>query len=80
MGGVSTAYFCDSEWTTDLFESRSQLGGNANTVIVQEDGQDLAVDVGAESFNPRTHPMYWALLQDIAAIRSPQSANDLGGA
>jgi predicted NAD/FAD-binding protein len=77
MGGLSTAYFCDSEWTIDLFESRSELGGNADTVIIQEDGQDLSVDVGADSFNPGTHPMYWALLQEIDAIRSPKSADDL---
>lgn len=76
MGGVSTAYFCDSEWAIELFESRSELGGNADTLIIQEDGQDLPVDAGAESFNPGTHPMYWALLQEIDAIRSLKSADD----
>jgi predicted NAD/FAD-binding protein len=70
MGGVSTAYFCDSDWTTDLFEARSSLGGNAATVIVHDAGQEVAVDVGAESFNPGTHPMYWSLLQEIGAIGS----------
>ena len=75
MGGVSTAYFCDPEWTIDLFESRSALGGNADTVIVQEDGQDVSVDLGAEAFNSGTHPMYCALLQEIDVIRSPTSAD-----
>jgi uncharacterized protein len=77
MGGVATAYFCDSEWTTDLFEARSYVGGNAATVIVHDDGQEVVVDVGAESFNPGTHPMYWCLLQEIDAIRSTKSADDL---
>lgn len=61
----------------DLFESRSELGGNADTVIIREEGQDLSVDAGAESFNPGTHPMYWALLQEIDAIRSLKSADAL---
>jgi uncharacterized protein len=77
MGGVATAYFCDSEWTTDLFEARSYLGGNAATVIVHDDGQEVAVDVGAESFNPGTHPMYWGLLQEIEAIPATKSADGL---
>lgn len=77
MGGVSAAYFCDSGWTMDLFEARSNLGGNAATVIVHDAGQEVAVDVGAESFHPGTHPMYWALLQEIEAIQSTKSADDL---
>ena len=77
MGGLSAAYFCDSGWTIDLFESRSELGGNADTVVVQEDGQDFPVDAGAESITPGTHPMYRALLHEIDAIRSPRSADDV---
>jgi predicted NAD/FAD-binding protein len=77
MGGVSTAYFCDSAWTTDLFEARAYVGGNAASVVVHDAGQEVTVDVGAESFHPGTHPIYWALLQDIEAFRGTTSADGL---
>lgn len=76
MGGISTAYFCDSVWKTDLFEARSSLGGHAATELVHEAGQAVAVDVGAESFNPATHPLYWALLQELDAIESTRWGED----
>lgn len=63
IGGVATAYFCDDAFSVDLFEAEPQLGGNAATVVV--DG--VAVDLGAETFHPATHPLYWALLHEIGA-------------
>jgi predicted NAD/FAD-binding protein len=77
MGGVSTAYFCDPDWTIDLFEARPTLGGNASTLLVLDDGEEVPVDIGAESFNPGTHPSYWALLHEIGAIQPANSAEDV---
>jgi uncharacterized protein len=65
--GVSTAYFCDSSWSVDLFESRDKIGGHADTVSVSAGGERLAVDIGAEFFHPKTHPWYWAFLEEIGA-------------
>jgi predicted NAD/FAD-binding protein len=66
IGGVSTAYLCDDGWVIDLFEAEPRLGGNAATVLVD----DVPVDLGAETFNPATHPLYWALLEEIGADRT----------
>jgi predicted NAD/FAD-binding protein len=77
MGGVATAYFCDPDWTIDLFEARPTLGGNVSTLRVLDDGEEVPVDVGAESFNPGTHPCYWALLHEIGAIRPGNPAADV---
>jgi len=77
MGGVATAYFCDPDWTIDLFEERSTLGGNASTLRVLDDDEEVAVDIGAESFNPGTHPCYWALLHEIGAIDPGNPADDV---
>ncbi|MDL9979481.1 FAD-dependent oxidoreductase [Microbacterium sp. ASV49] len=63
IGGVAAAYFCDDAFSVDLFEAETVLGGNAATVVV--DG--VAVDLGAETFHPATHPRYWALLHEIGA-------------
>jgi predicted NAD/FAD-binding protein len=77
MGGVSAAYLCDPEWTIDLFESRATLGGNASTIRVPDDGEQVPVDIGAESFNPGTHPWYWSLLHEIGAIDTVKPADDV---
>lgn len=63
IGGVATAYFCRSRYEIDLFEAEPRLGGNAATVEVG----GVPVDLGAETFNPTTHPLYWALLTEIGA-------------
>ena len=77
MGGVSTAYFCDPDWTIDLFEARPALGGNASTLHVCDDDEEVPVDIGAESFNPGNHPLYWARLHEIGAIQPTNSAEDV---
>lgn len=65
--GVASAYFCDSSWSVDLFESRDKLGGHADTVPVTDGGKRYAVDLGAEFFHPHTHPLYWSFLAEIGA-------------
>ncbi|NLU72554.1 NAD(P)-binding protein [Streptomyces sp. HNM0575] len=65
--GVATAYFCDSSWSVDLFESRDKIGGHADTVSVTDGDKKYAVDIGAEFFHPNTHPMYWSFLEEIGA-------------
>lgn len=80
-GGVATAYLCDPDWTIDLFEARPTLGGNASTLRVHDggsdDGQEVVVDIGAESFNPGTHPAYWALLHELGVVHPTDPADDV---
>ncbi|QPP10225.1 NAD(P)-binding protein [Streptomyces bathyalis] len=65
--GIASAYFCDSAWQVDLFESRDKIGGHADTVSVTEGDRSYAVDIGAEFFHPNTHPLYWSFLAEIGA-------------
>lgn len=65
--GISTAYFCDSAWSIDLFESRDKIGGHVDTLSVTEGDKRYAVDIGAEFFHPNTHPLYWSFLAEIGA-------------
>jgi predicted NAD/FAD-binding protein len=65
--GVASAYFCDSAWSVDLFESRDKIGGHADTLTVTEGEERYAVDIGAEFFHPNTHPLYWSFLAEIGA-------------
>lgn len=68
IGGVSTAYFCDPEWSIDVFEALPRLGGHGATVAIEEEGQHVAVDLGAAFFNPLTHPIYWSFLYETGLI------------
>ena len=42
-----------------------------------DDDEEVPVDIGAESFNPGTHPLYWALLHEIGAIQPANPAEDV---
>jgi uncharacterized protein len=44
---------------------------------VLDDDEEVAVDIGAETFNPGTHPCYWALLHEIGAIQPGNPADDV---
>jgi predicted NAD/FAD-binding protein len=77
MGGISTAYFCDPERSADLFEARPHIGGSASSIVVQDGGHDVTLDIGAEFFGPRSHPTYWSLLQQIGAVGASDPADDV---
>lgn len=68
MGGISSTYFCDNEWQIDLFESKEKIGGHADTVAIEEEGQHIAIDLGAAFFHPDTHPLYWSLLHETGVL------------
>lgn len=65
MGGLATSYFCAPDWSIDLFEAAPKVGGHADTIQLEEDGQALSVDIGAQFFHPETHPLYLALLSHL---------------
>ncbi|WP_314177834.1 FAD-dependent oxidoreductase [Streptomyces winkii] len=73
--GIASAYFCDSAWQVDLFESRDKIGGHADTVSVTEGDKRYAVDIGAEFFHPDTHPLYWSFLAEIGARTDDPATN-----
>ncbi|MBC7661826.1 MAG: FAD-dependent oxidoreductase [Chitinophagaceae bacterium] len=73
IGGVASAYFAGPEWSIDLFESRDRLGGHADTIQVNVEGESCPVDVGADFFAPQSHPLYWAFLEHVG-IRTPDNA------
>jgi predicted NAD/FAD-binding protein len=74
-GGLAAAYFLDGVCAVDLFESRSKVGGHADSQTVQYGGQPVVVDLGAQFFHPATHPIYVSLLEELA-LYNPDSPND----
>jgi uncharacterized protein len=74
-GGLAAAYFLDGVCAVDLFESRSKVGGHADSQTVQYGGQPVVVDLGAQFFHPATHPIYVTMLEELG-LYNPDAPND----
>ena len=48
-----------------LLESRDRIGGNIQSLDVDLDGHQFAVDLGAQFFHPGPYPVYTALLESL---------------
>ena len=64
-GGVAAAYFLAGSFDVDVFEARSQIGGNCDSRVIETRGQEVTVDLGAQFFHPDTHPIYVTLLEEL---------------
>jgi predicted NAD/FAD-binding protein len=64
-GGVAAAYFLAGTLDVDLFEARSKIGGHCDSHVVDYKGRRITVDLGAQFFNPDTHPIYVTLLEEL---------------
>jgi predicted NAD/FAD-binding protein len=74
-GGLAAAYFLDGVCDVELFESRSKVGGHADSQVVQYGGLPVSVDLGAQFFHPATHPIYTTLLEELGLYK-PDAPND----
>ncbi|HET6284523.1 MAG TPA: FAD-dependent oxidoreductase [Polyangia bacterium] len=64
-GGVAAAYFLAGSCQVDLFEARSKIGGHCDSEVINYQGQNITVDLGAQFFHPDTHPIYVTLLEEL---------------
>lgn len=60
--GLTTAWLLDQECMVTLYEKESRLGGHANTLTVEAEGQIFHLDGGFEFFTKEMHPTFTALL------------------
>ncbi|WP_432378139.1 NAD(P)/FAD-dependent oxidoreductase [Duganella sp. P38] len=75
ISGLAAAYFLQRRHDVVVFEAGSYLGGHANTVDIQVEGQHCAVDTGFLVYNEKTYPNLIALLDElgVASIASDMS-------
>jgi predicted NAD/FAD-binding protein len=64
-GGVMAAYFLAGATDVEMFEARSKIGGHCDSRVIDEHGQKVTADLGAQFFHPDTHPIYVTLLQQL---------------
>ncbi len=73
-GGVAAAYFLAGTHDVDVFEARSRIGGHCDSRTVEYQGQPVTVDLGAQFFHPKTHPLYVTLLEDVGLAGQMRAA------
>jgi predicted NAD/FAD-binding protein len=74
MSGVSLAWLLDGAFDVTLIEAHPSIGGNVQTVDVELDGSQFAVDLGAQYFHPALYPLYSLVLQHLG-LGTPGSAD-----
>lgn len=65
VAGLGAAWALRNVHDVTLFEKRDRLGGHANTVTVDYDGEAIDVDTGFIVFNPLNYPNLIALFEHL---------------
>lgn len=65
IAGNVAAYHLSKDHDVTVFEADNRIGGHTNTVDVELDGQQYAVDTGFIVFNDRTYPNFIELLDEL---------------
>ncbi len=65
ISGLASAYFLQKKYQVTLFEANHYLGGHTNTVDIQLEGKQQAVDTGFLVFNDKTYPNLIALFKEL---------------
>ena len=71
ISGMVTAWLLARQHTVTVFEANNYIGGHTNTVNVEQDGQQFAVDTGFIVFNERTYPNFCRLLKTLNVASQP---------
>lgn len=75
VSGLGAAWALRDAHDVTLFEKRERLGGHANTVTIDYDGEPIDVDTGFIVFNTLNYPNLTALFEhlDVAHFRADMS-------
>src|SRR3954468_21371705 len=71
VSGLVAAHMLHPHHEVTVFESDTRIGGHANTVDVEIDGQTAAVDTGFIVYNDRNYPGFRALLDQLGVPTQP---------
>jgi predicted NAD/FAD-binding protein len=71
ISGLTAAYRLHRHHEITLFEGDSRLGGHTNTVSVEVEGEQHAIDTGFIVFNDWTYPNFIHLLNELEVASRP---------
>jgi uncharacterized protein len=75
ISGLTAAYALRNHAHTTLFEANDYIGGHTNTVDIEVEGRQVAVDTGFLVYNERTYPNLIRLFKelDVTTVESDMS-------
>jgi predicted NAD/FAD-binding protein len=73
ISGLFTAYFLCDKYQVSLFEQNNYFGGHSNTVNINYNNQQIAVDTGFIVFNKKTYPNFLQFLQLLQVDYQPSN-------
>ena len=62
IAGVAASHLLSRRHDVSLIESNDYVGGHTNTIVVREGEREIPIDTGFIVCNPRTYPLFYALL------------------
>ncbi|MCA9004692.1 MAG: FAD-dependent oxidoreductase [Planctomycetaceae bacterium] len=71
ISGLTAAYFLQHQHEITLFEANQYIGGHTNTIDVEIDGEQHAVDTGFIVFNYQTYPSFTRILNELGVESQP---------
>jgi uncharacterized protein len=65
ISGLVSAFLLSKRYDVSLFEANDYLGGHTNTVSVDIEGEQHAIDTGFIVFNKKTYPNFCQLIEKL---------------
>lgn len=65
ISGLSAAYYLRNNYDVTLYEKNNYFGGHSNTVNIEYNNKQIAVDTGFIVFNDRTYPNLLNFFKDL---------------
>lgn len=66
--GLTTTWLLDQDYDVTLFEIQDRLGGHANSIEVEVDGQLVPIEAGFEFISQTQFPHFYNLLKNILQV------------
>jgi predicted NAD/FAD-binding protein len=71
VSGLVTGYRLHKQHDVTLFEANDYVGGHTNTIDIENDEGQFAIDTGFIVFNDRTYPNFIALMDELKVASQP---------
>lgn len=71
ISGMAASWLLNKKYEIDLYEKNNYIGGHANTVEINYNGKNIAVDTGFIVFNHQTYPNLVKLFQALKVDYAP---------
>ncbi len=73
IAGLGCAHFLHRRADITIYEADSHIGGHSNTITIDENGREVALDTGFMVYNEVTYPLLTRLFDELGVPTKPTS-------